>query len=78
MTHCCLCGWYDKGHDKACPELAIPEDRKKALSDNQRGYKDGRFGLELSDRETPSYRLGWRRGVVALEEAENGHDPRVD
>lgn len=30
----------------------------------------------MADSETPSYKLGYLCGVVALEEAENGYDIR--
>lgn len=76
--NCLFCGWSraHECHDISCPERASSEDKKQVLADNQRGYRDGRYGLDLSDKENMAYRLGWCRGVVALEEYENGHDPR--
>ena len=74
MNKCVLCRWERGAHDPACPEVA--EDKQQALKDNRRGYYDGRGGFDMADSETPSYKLGYLCGVVALEEAENGYDIR--
>lgn len=73
---CSWCGWYKGAHETACPDVA--ENKEAAIKDYQRGYRVGRSGLDLSDKENATYRLGWGRGLVGLEEAENGYDPRFD
>jgi hypothetical protein len=64
------CYYCDRqgGHDPNCPEL-VPEN----LESWQLGQSHGRGGQDpLSD--SPVYVMGWLRGNVALEEAENGCD----
>lgn len=75
MLRCTLCAHERGTHDDACPERAAPGMRIVADHDYSRGYRDGRSGRAI-DVGSPAYRLGWRCGVVALEEAENGYDPR--
>jgi len=76
MKRCHLCDWLDGHHDKACPEIAT--DKPRALADQRRGWDDGRAGRVMRPSESATYRLGWIRGTSALEEAQNGHDPRFD
>ena len=66
---CFLCDWANGHHDLNCP---------KEETDNWRlGYNDGRSGEEPGSIDAV-YLLGWNRGNVAREEAENGHDYRFD
>lgn len=39
------------------------------------GWRDGRAGKEPTSKDA-SYMIGWGGGNVALEEAQNSHDPR--
>ncbi len=80
-----LCGWYAPGdgvgresHDPACPEIQPAGLKVSSRVDNQRGFRDGRSGRDADSLGSAFYRLGYNRGVVALEEAENGHDIRFD
>lgn len=74
---CSRCAW-EQGHDPSCPEQIQDVALKEAvLRDYDEGYRAGRSGLEIRSNKGP-YKLGWGRGVVALEEAENGYDPRFD
>ena len=74
MKHCHLCRWDGGHHDSGCPEVVT--DRRRALADHRRGWDAGRAGKSLPEAESPAYRLGWLGGTSALDEAENGHDPR--
>ena len=76
MSRCYLCHWDGGHHDVACPEVA--KNKTKALADRQRGWADGRNGRTMVKPENATYVLGWINGTSALEEAENGHDPRFD
>ena len=76
MNRCHYCKWERGCHDPACPAIAPQEHRENALEDYRRGAKEGRAGKDLPVMENATYRLGWLSGVVALEEAENGYDPK--
>jgi hypothetical protein len=65
-TSCYYCR-HTGGHDPMCPGRPTVEW--------QRGRDAGRAGEEPKSG-LPVYMLGWQVGRVALEEAENGHDPR--
>lgn len=41
------------------------------------GWNDARAGKEPTSKNA-TYMIGWGSGNVALEEAENGYDPRFD
>lgn len=60
-------------HDPACPN-SDPTNHVIRFKYNK-GYADGRVGQQALSRD-PSYLLGHGNGGVALEEAQNGHDPR--
>ena len=49
---------------------------KKAERRSQ-GWKDGRSGKKPQQSDQ-AYMEGWHDGEIALEECENGHDPRFD
>lgn len=72
---CCMCAW-ERFHDPTCPESQVQSLKAAARLDYQRGYRDGRQARGLDRAESSVYLLGFWRGTVALEEAENGHDPR--
>jgi len=76
MKHCHLCRWDGGHHDKDCPEIAT--DNPRARADHRQGWDAGRAGKSLLSSESAAYRLGWVGGAIALEEAENGHDPRFN
>lgn len=76
MGQCHLCHWSGGLHDKACPEVAGAP--ALALADYRQGWGDGRSGRREPESARATYKLGWIRGTVALEAAENGHDPRFD
>jgi len=76
MKRCHLCRWDEGHHDNSCPEIV--SDKPRALEDHQRGWGAGRAGKSLPSSESAAYRLGWVGGTIALEEAENGHDPRFN
>ena len=77
---CVYCGWRRGGHDPQCPNAMSQGsvERETALADFRRGRDHGRGGKEPEPNSNPAYMLGWGQGVVALEEAENGYDPRFD
>jgi hypothetical protein len=85
--NCRYCAHRNGGHDSKCPELAEAGsiERKLYMASWQGGYDDGRAGKllrfaypstpEQKQAQTPTeaaYHLGYGRGEVALEEAENG------
>lgn len=85
--NCRYCNWRDGHHDPKCPELAQEGsiERKLYMVSWEDGYRDGRAGTEkfFQYPSTPkeehdqtlteaAYLLGYGRGEVALEEAENG------
>jgi hypothetical protein len=73
---CFMCAW-ERFHDTRCPEAQPPNFKAGAYLERSRGYQAGRSGEGIGDGPNePSYVLGYGRGVVALEEAENGFDPR--
>ena len=66
--YCCpYCRYRNDQHDLNCPR---GYDR-----DWSYGWHDGRRGWEAVSTH-PRYLLGYSIGIVGLEEAENGHDPR--
>ena len=68
MSQCYYCRHGAGTHHLDCPKLETVEW--------QRGRDDGRDGKQpLSD--SPVYVLGWKVGEIALEEQQNGHDPRT-
>lgn len=76
MRRCHLCHWTQGCHDGACPEVS--DDKPRALIDRRRGWNDGRAGNDMPAAESAAYKLGWVHGTSALEEAQNGHDPRFN
>lgn len=66
MSDCYFCGWREGKHDPYCP--------RKETVEWKEGKSDGRSGKDAAHRG-PVYQLGFGRGVVAREEAENGFDP---
>jgi len=69
---CPKCKHKNGLHNPACPKaLGTPE----AEAMYQRGREDGRAGRSKTE-ENPTYRLGYGNGVCALEEKQNGYDPR--
>ena len=77
---CLYCGYSEGGHNVACPESVSGDAKAKAHKAWQEGYRLGRGGrgerpaVDMS----AAYNLGYGQGVVALEEAENGFDPRFE
>ncbi len=77
-SKCYMCNW-DVGHDPICPTQA--SDPKEAERVFHIGWKHGRSGGSENPGTTSyqgAYHLGYLEGVCALEEAENGEDPRFD
>lgn len=66
---CLDCGWKEGGHDPACPGLA-PEDLERRAQ-YKNGRSDGRQAKSQASSD-PTYLLGYHKGIVALEEAQNG------
>lgn len=71
---CPYCAHEEPSHALACPrpDGKFDRDLREIWED---GYRAGRAGKECME-QTPTYRLGWGRGVVSLEEAQNGCDWR--
>ena len=79
MTGRCIrCGWHkaqtlsgDLGdnHDRFCPDGPKLRNQPWAEVMYENGYDAGRAGRELHPQAQPVFRLGWRRGTVAFEEA---------
>ncbi|TSC84313.1 MAG: hypothetical protein G01um101413_608 [Parcubacteria group bacterium Gr01-1014_13] len=78
MASCPYCSYGEPGHDKACPESMSGQAKVLAQKSCQAGYRQGRSGKPEPTDASASYSLGYGRGIVALEEAENGYDPRFD
>jgi hypothetical protein len=76
MSRCHFCHWGHGGHDEACPEVA--KNKERAHTDRRRGWDDGRAGKAMPEAENRTYKLGWVMGTAALEEAQNGYDPRFN
>ena len=76
MASCHYCGYGEPGHDKACPESMSGEAKIRAHKVWEAGYQMARSGRQNPTDPSATYSLGYGRGVVALEEAENGYDPR--
>ena len=73
---CYMCNW-ECFHDTRCPEAAPPNLKAGQRLEYQQGYRAGRSGNGIGEGSvTGAYTMGYGRGVVALEEAENGYDPR--
>ena len=70
---CQYCGYRLGQHNPNCPKPG-----SVAMEIWQRGERDGRAGKELALHTLESYQLGWIQGNIALEEAQNGFDPRFD
>jgi hypothetical protein len=68
MDACYYCRHRNGQHDPNCPQGDDPNW--------QYGWKDGRRGWEAVSTH-PRYLLGYSIGIVALEESENGRDPRA-
>lgn len=75
---CDRCRYSGDKHDPACPESMSGVEKNRAKDDWNNGYQMGRSGREKPADSNAYYSLGYHEGVVALEEAENGHDPRFD
>lgn len=71
MAQCWRCNHSGGKHNEACPEGMSGAQKAQAKEFYDKGYRQGRGGKQLAD-PNPSYNLGYLRGVVALEEAENG------
>ncbi len=74
MSQCMRCGYYHGGHAAGCPSNFPAHSPERNAY--RAGRQDGRSGKAEALPENPSYALGFREGVVALEEAQNGFDPR--
>lgn len=74
MSQCTWCRYYRGGHAAGCPSV-FPENspEKNAF---RAGRDDGRSGKAEARQENQFYALGFLEGVAALEEAQNGFDPR--
>ncbi len=71
MDRCFYCRFGNGAHGADCPQPGTPE-----MAQWKEGYADGRSGKTDSPTGSQSYRMGYIAGECALEEAENGHDPR--
>lgn len=63
---CQWCEWENK-HNPLCPQTQDPKWEE--------GFKEGNSG-KLSSSSDPVFMLGWNAGAKAMEERENGYDPR--
>ena len=79
MNDCYYCAWRNGHHDPHCPQRQLHSETVFVLHKTlwEAGYKKGRGGQEPTN-DDPVYMLGYGRGVVALEEAENGFDPVIE
>ncbi len=75
---CHYCGYGKGGHNAACPESMSGDAKAQAWKDWRTGYAQGSSGEDETPMQGATYHVGWLSGVVALEERENGHDPRFD
>ena len=66
MEPCYYCGFGHPAHHDACPR---ENPTKQALW--RKGWESGRKGLSYQKRADPIFQLGWIKGEVALETAEN-------
>lgn len=75
MRECRTCDWKNGLHDPACPELPglSSTEESEALREYNAGWGSGRRGDEApkKDEVHPSYYLGFLKGYVSLEVAEN-------
>ncbi|MBI2049183.1 MAG: hypothetical protein HYT29_02000 [Parcubacteria group bacterium] len=74
MSQCMWCGYYHGGHAAGCPSNFPANSPERNMY--RAGRQDGRSGNAEAFPENSSYALGFRAGIVALEEAQNGFDPR--
>jgi hypothetical protein len=81
MASCHYCGYGEGGHDKACPESMTGEAKIVADKSWEAGYRVGRSTGDEDEEPaevSATFSLGYGRGIVAKEEAENGFDPRFE
>jgi hypothetical protein len=77
MDACYYCRYERGGHDACCPYVARNTGEARfALAEWHRGRNDGADGMQPRN-SNPIYMLGWKVGECALEEQQNGYDPRV-
>lgn len=69
---CHYCGWHDNRHDPNCPKPSTP-----AMERWGQGWNDGRKGKPKASNDV-HYLMGWMRGEVALETAQNESRPGED
>ena len=72
MANCLYCRFSGMEHDDACPESMSGDEKKQAKEVWVAGYHMGRSGDERPTIVHSPLILGHLRGVVALEEAQNG------
>lgn len=70
---CRICGYHDGHHDTKTPRPEVSDDRVSDMLVWDKGYEDGRSG-EPESNPDPRYMLGYLRGEIAAEEAENGSE----
>lgn len=77
MERCYYCRYERGGHDAYCPYVARNTGEAQfAMDEWHRGRDDGADGRQPRNGN-PIYMLGWKAGEIALEEQQNGYDPRV-
>lgn len=64
---CRYCRYREPNHANGCPRKETPEWNA--------GWSDGRSGKPPS-QSSSLYMMGYNYGMCALEEAQNGFDPR--
>ena len=76
MERCHYCRRGMGNHEVGCP--VEHSDVKAAKALYQTGWRIGCSGSKMDPKLglNSTYRLGFDNGVIALEEAENGYDPR--
>jgi hypothetical protein len=67
---CYFCGWHKGGHSPNCPA-----GDRAAEARFRKGWDEGKSGALNPSSDEPAFVLGFHRGEVALEEAQNGFDP---
>ena len=65
---CYHCSYLAGAHDPACPKLP---DNVESLSIWTDGWYEGRVGMPMTPDMGPAWKLGYLRGEIALEEAQN-------
>lgn len=91
MNTCSYCKHLYGAHSQACPEAVKDEELKRTrVALYKLGWRAGRsWGTEPSQLNAdhcvgmnfakhPTFDMGVNEGNIALEEAENGYDPRLD